>query len=324
MPNSQQPKAQTVLIFAGDPEDPIFRWACENLRHDNLTFQTFDWPEGANLPDRLLRTIVTLESPSRILLHRKAMGPREIGILSQLREALATVSQNRTVELIIGDLVRYADLQIAATLVDRIVPESVAADLLGSRSSIARTDRRDNTASPIGILSANDALSSTLKDILLEWGYDPRCLGGWSDPRIHAGALLIWDVPTLSDRWEIRLRDQSRVRPILALLGFADRTIVNRARQAGAIASLDLPFDLGDLETILNRFAVKSQLPGDQEPHPRKFVPSNREIHEASRNVRMDLGHNFRQGIASSKNRIEGPADSRTSGRIRNSSESAD
>lgn len=324
MPNSQQPTGHTVVIFAGDSQDRIVHAAMTNLIQENVTLQTFEWPEGANLPDRLLGAISALDTPARLVLHRKGLGPREIAILSQLRESAGIVRNECMVELIVGDLVRYADLQIASTLVDRIVPESIAADLLASHSISTNPNRHQGDSQPIGLLSANQALSNTLKDVLLEWGYDPRCLRGWSDPAIPAGALLIWDVPMLSDRWEIRLRDQSRVRPILALLGFADRTTVNRAREAGAVACLDLPFDLEDLEKVLTRFAVNTQLPGRMEPHQRKIAPSNREIRDTSSNVRLDSGHSLRDGLTSARNRTGESAGYESSGRAGNSRETAD
>ncbi len=324
MPNSQQPTDQTLVIFAGDSQDRIVHAALANLIQQKVTLQTFDWPEGANLPDRLLGEISALETPARLVLHRNGLGPKEIGILSQLRESAGVVRKKWTIELIVGDLVRYADLQIVSTLVDRIVPESIAADLLAGHPISTSLNRHPRASSPIGILSANEALSNTLKDILLEWGYEPRCLRGWSDPAIPAGALLIWDVPMLSDRWEIRLRDQSRVRPILALLGFADRTTVNRAREAGAVACLDLPFDLEDLEKVLTRFAVQTQVPGHMESPSRKITPSNREIGDTSSHVRLDSGHSLRDGLTSARNRTGKSAGYERSGRAGDSSETAD
>ena len=80
-----------------------------------------------------------------------------------------------------------------------------------------------------------------------------------SRPRV----LSVWDVPVLEPDWPELLRRQSSLGPVIALLGFADRATVARAKAAGAAACLDLPFDLDDLLHVVRRVsaAVESEGP---------------------------------------------------------------
>ncbi len=50
--------------------------------------------------------------------------------------------------------------------------------------------------------------------------------------------------PCSSRDWPRWLEERSRLGPVLALLGFADRATVSQARAAGAAACLDLPVDV--------------------------------------------------------------------------------
>ena len=68
--------------------------------------------------------------------------------------------------------------------------------------------------------------------------------------------LTIWDVPLLEPDWSQRLERRSRANgPVIALFGFADRETVTLAKACGAIACLELPYDVDDLIDVIDRAA---------------------------------------------------------------------
>ena len=76
--------------------------------------------------------------------------------------------------------------------------------------------------------------------------------------------LTVWDVPVLEE-WEERLERHAReAGPIVALIGFADRSTVAVAKANGAFACLELPLNLDDLIDVIERFAQC----GNREPRP--------------------------------------------------------
>jgi hypothetical protein len=68
--------------------------------------------------------------------------------------------------------------------------------------------------------------------------------------------VTAWDVPVLEPGWTERLERLARSRPVVALLGFADRENVTLARRAGAGACLDLPCDLVDFVGVLDKLTA--------------------------------------------------------------------
>ena len=68
--------------------------------------------------------------------------------------------------------------------------------------------------------------------------------------------LTIWDVPVLEPDWSQRLERRSRTNgPVIALFGFADRETVTLAKASGAIACLELPYNVDDLIDVIDRAA---------------------------------------------------------------------
>jgi hypothetical protein len=68
-------------------------------------------------------------------------------------------------------------------------------------------------------------------------------------------ALCVWDVPVLEPGWSKDLSRRAKLGMVVALMGFADRSLVRQARAAGASACLDLPCDPADLVDVLDRLA---------------------------------------------------------------------
>jgi hypothetical protein len=58
------------------------------------------------------------------------------------------------------------------------------------------------------------------------------------------------------------LKQEADTRPVLALMGFADRELVSLARSLGASACLDLPVDPADLAFVLDRMTARERRSG--------------------------------------------------------------
>ena len=66
-------------------------------------------------------------------------------------------------------------------------------------------------------------------------------------------------MPLLEPDWSQRLERRSRATgPVIALFGFADRETVTLAKACGAIACLELPYDVDDLIDVIDRAAERS------------------------------------------------------------------
>ena len=134
----------------------------------------------------------------------------------------------------------------------------------------------------VEVISTNHALRATLLEICLAAGFEaldssdaaftPHPLRSY---RARSGAALarnerphpvvtVWDVPVLEAGWPELIEHRSRLGPVIALLGFADRATVGLARAKGAAACLDLPFNVVDLIDVLDR--VSRPLLDDREP----------------------------------------------------------
>jgi hypothetical protein len=159
-----------------------------------------------------------------------------------------------------------------------VIPEATATEVLARRVQrllalesgveVEETRRNAQPALPLDVHSSDHELQAILREALVAAGFtvtaknDPRIQRGhglvfkWSGPRV----LTVWDVPVLEPDWPELMRQQSLLGPVIALLGFADRATVARAKASGASACLDLPCDLDDLVHVVRRVsaAVKS------------------------------------------------------------------
>lgn len=301
----QESRTKPVRIFAGDLSDRLVADLLNAIDPESSTTLVFDWLEGDIAPDALLSHLASSDTLRHVVIHRRSLSLAELSVLGQIRKVIDAHPSKPRFELIAGDLVRYADLQIATPLVDRIMPESISPEVFGARAY--RTAADLPAGAPVGILTTNRPLGETLRETCDAFGYRSSILSGWSDPAVPRGALLIWDVPLLSDRWEVRLRDQSRLRPILTLLGLADRGIVDRARSAGAAACLDLPFEFEDLRDTLARHAVMPSVPvtSSVPAAPHRQSGEERQLRDFARSLRSDEAHRIRHDAGSHLSRYD-------------------
>src|SRR5205823_12963765 len=100
----------------------------------------------------------------------------------------------------------------------------------------------------------NEDLRHVLADTCAEAGYPVAPARDWSE--VGQGGLAVWDVPVLEPDWPRLLGREARSRPVVAMLGFADRAMVGLARDRGAAACLDLPCDPADLIFVLDRLTA--------------------------------------------------------------------
>ena len=186
--------------------------------------------------------------------------------------------------------VRYAELERAAASVDLALPEATAVETLprhvaGFLNALAREDRSSRAASrKVDVISSDHALRSVLAEACSVAGFQARTAseldlslgprGGTGDAAPAGPDLTLWDVPVLEPDWPERLERRSRLGPVVAFLGFPDRTAVNLARTKGASACLEMPFDLADLIYVLDRVAAgRGPRSGDSGPVPVRTCP---------------------------------------------------
>jgi DNA-binding response OmpR family regulator len=167
--------------------------------------------------------------------------------------------------------VRYEELERYSGLVDLVLSEATAADVLPRHVSrlldgrAGRPPRAEGEVIHVMVASASEELKATIAEACANAGYhveqaDDHAVGdrtrGCHDRASSGEPLLtIWDVPIL-DQWTDRLERHARqTGPVLALMGFPDRAAVALAKSSGAIACLELPLNLDDLIDVIERFS---------------------------------------------------------------------
>jgi hypothetical protein len=169
--------------------------------------------------------------------------------------------------------VRYAELDRCSRGVDLAIPEATAVETLSRHVSslLERGDEppRDSLAAdclPVQVISSNHELRAVLREICQAEGF--KVTSGWESTapwqsrgaaagRAASQVLTLWDVPVLESDWPKLLAEHSKLGPVLALIGFADRATVAQARASGASACLDLPVDVDDLVYVIERLNRK-------------------------------------------------------------------
>jgi hypothetical protein len=225
--------------FVGDLDDPWVESIAGALPPGTRRLHA-----GIELPDTLP------ESPSTLVVHRAVLTRRDAERLSQLRARRST-----RVILCFGPHVRYADLERWSEAADVVLPEATANETIARRISPVGDGLR--SLSPlrprprIAVVSTNSALRETIVEACEALGYPsvPASRFGEAPP----GGPSVWDVPVLEPDWETELSGRTKIGPVIAFLGFADRGLVTQARTAGAVSCLELPYELLDLAACLDR-----------------------------------------------------------------------
>lgn len=252
------------IWFAGDRGDPMAAAIADGLPAARTRF--LDCP--ADLPRPWPG--VADRSPRVIVIHRAHLGETDAGRVARLRRRLGP---ERRVILCVGPHVRYADQERWSAAVDLILPEALAAETIArhlAEPDEAGTDRRLLPhAKRVAAVSTSFELRATWRAILQDEGYEvteARDLAELPD-RLAA----VWDVPVLETAWPTSLATRAAVGPVVAAIGFLDRATRTTARQAGAVACLDLPADLADLVRAVDAMTGLRRdpaHPGMPTPHP--------------------------------------------------------
>jgi len=209
------------------------------------------------------------EPPGLLILHRARLIPGEVERFASWRKASIWSAFPPSI-LCYASFARYAELERWLTLVDAAIPEATAADTLPRRVEQIlglSTDQgqpvRDESARVL-VVSTNPDLRRTLADHCAEWvsrvsvvpelRSDPKLPPEKGPSRWKPGpTVVVIDVPLLEDGWESQIVNASRLGPVIALLGFPDRSVVEAVRNLGADVCLELPFDRDDLGYAIQR-----------------------------------------------------------------------
>lgn len=249
-----------AVWFLGDLDDPWVRAIRDSLRPVSALVEVDcrgEFPE---------RPFDPASPPEALILHRSRITQAEILRLERWRprDPQSPGPSDRRPRLVLchGPFVRYAELERCGRSVDLLVPEATATDALPRQLAalLGRPSGRDRRQAVVEVVSTDHALRSVLMEACVAAGYEPSGRPWpWSEePRpaeTGSPVVTIWDVPVLEPEWPDQMRQLGRLGPVVALLGFADRATVERAREHGAAACLELPFHLEDLVHALDRLA---------------------------------------------------------------------
>jgi hypothetical protein len=226
-------------------------------------------------------------SPRLIILHRHRLTAPDAERVLAWRDPEGA-HPGPALVLCISPYVRYEELERWGRLAELVVSEATAAEVL-PRQVARLLGQVDERGLPDGarefrieVAGGDGELCRALAEACAVAGFraearSDRGIGeiprspepvGSPPPRL----LTIWEVPVLEPEWAERLeRHSRRTGPVIALVGFADRASVARARANGAAACLDLPCNLDDLLEAIAR-TVRA-LPPRAWPVPARVEP---------------------------------------------------
>jgi hypothetical protein len=188
-----------------------------------------------------------------VVLHRPLLTSTDAERLRRLR---AREGPPIRIVLCVGPHARYRELESWIPMIDALLPEATARETVARHLAGAESITRPAEPRPrVIVVSGLYEMRSTLVEACDTAGYPVTPAADWADD--DSSGLAVWDVPVLEDAWPDRLTQQARKRPVVTLLGIADRVTVTLARSHGAAACLDLPCDPADLVYVLDRLAAQ-------------------------------------------------------------------
>jgi hypothetical protein len=241
------------IWFHGDWSDPWLRGLADGLP---CAKEILRLDLSGSLPaDR--------DPPDVLVLHRNRLIARDAERLANWKRESTWHAFPSTI-LCHGPFARYAELERWLPLVEIAIPEATCVDTLPRHLDRCSGNERDESirfrdeSIRVVIVSTNGDLRRTLCDLCAEWipnlvelpDIDAKSSLTALDP---GTTISLIDVPLLEPSWESKIAWASRWGGVIALLGFADRAVVETARRHGARACLELPFDRDDLVYLLDR-----------------------------------------------------------------------
>ena len=259
-----QPEHQ--IWFFGDISDP---WAASIAGALPASHGVALIDCAAELP----RQPFDLPAPRLVVVHRQRLCAGDPAWLKDWR-APDRPEPSPSLILCVGPYLRYEELERYSGLVDLVLSEATASDVLprhASRLLDGRPARPPRSAAApslrVLVASSNAELAATVAEACAGAGFrveqaDDHVVGEIPRERtrkptspVRERLITVWDVPVLED-WSGRLERQARhTGPVVALMGFPDRNSVALAKSSGAIACLELPLNLDDLVDVLDRAA---------------------------------------------------------------------
>ncbi|MGA8350893.1 MAG: hypothetical protein WB773_24085 [Isosphaeraceae bacterium] len=251
-----------TIRFVGDLGDP---WVMEILGSISDLSEVHAVMCIGDVPDRLFEP----DQPPRLLIvHRTRLSQADAARIEQWR-SVPRVNALPRVILCFSPYVRYAELERCSRGVDLAISEATAVETL-SRHVSRLLERRDEPPRaapaadclPVQVISSNHELRAVLSEICLAEGFKVSSgrefTAQWQGRAAGADRaanqmLTLWDIPVLVADWPRMLEERTKLGPVVALLGFADRATVGQARASGAAGCLDLPLDVNDLVHIIER-----------------------------------------------------------------------
>jgi hypothetical protein len=220
------------------------------------------------------------QRPRLAILHRVRMTAQDCERLRGWRER-GSGEAVPTIMLCASPYLRYEDLERAAALVDRVLSEATAPDVIAGHAERLIEGRSLRPGfSPaqepdfrVEVAGGTADLVAALVDACRCAGYRAHAIGDLADgarPQSAGAApgqrvLTIWEVPVLEPGWSEQLEERARAAgPVIALLGIADRALVIEARAHGAVACLDVFWDNEELLDVIERASAL---------HPREAWP---------------------------------------------------
>ncbi len=251
-----------TIRFVGDLGDP---WVMEILGSISDLSEVHAVMCVGDVPDRLFEP----DQPPRLLIvHRTRLSQADAARIEQWR-SVPRVNALPRVILCFSPYVRYAELERCSRGVDLAISEATAVETL-SRHVSCLLERRDEPPRaapaadclPVQVISSNHELRAVLSEICLAEGFKVSSgrefTAQWQGRAAGADRaanqmLTLWDIPVLVADWPRLLEERTKLGPVVALLGFADRATVGQARASGAAGCLDLPLDVNDLVHVIER-----------------------------------------------------------------------
>ena len=251
-----------TIRFVGDLGDP---WVMEILGSISDVSEVHAVMCVGDVPDRLFGP----DQPPRLLIvHRTRLSQADAARIEQWR-SVPRVNALPRVILCFSPYVRYAELERCSRGVDLAISEATAVETL-SRHVSRLLERRDEPPRaapaadclPVQVISSNHELRAVLSELCLAEGFKVSSgrefTAQWQGRAAGADRaanqmLTLWDIPVLEPDWPRLLEERTKLGPVVALLGFADRATVGQARASGAAGCLDLPLDVNDLVHVIER-----------------------------------------------------------------------
>jgi hypothetical protein len=276
--------SEGALWFVGDLSDPWVVSIADVLARCTRIVQVHCPGELPECPYDLDK------SPRLVIVHRQRLTAADAQRLRVYRDPKAPTAAPAII-LCVSPYVRYDELERWSGLANHVLFEATAGDVLPrfvARVVDGREDRntrRDSTSFRIEVAGSNRYLCESLVEACVTAGYlaiaadDLDVAGGVGAPPatspVAERALTIWDVPVLEPDWAERLERRTRsTGPVIALFGFADREVVAMAKARGAVACLELPYDVDDLIDVVDR--AGQSIPIDKWPVHVRVEPPHR------------------------------------------------